>query len=180
MNTANNDESRLDDLIRSAIRDVPRVDSGVREQHIAAALAELSGPASRSSTHSVRQAIGRRAVAAAIAVLLAGAGFALGRAGSSTGTGLAEGSGTSVSESSSRTDAPVKGNAPSGALATDPTDTQIPMVDSPCNTTVGLDPVARYRSEEGWRIAYIRDVPARTLLIVDEKSCTVLQEIDLP
>lgn len=176
---AHNDELALDALIRNAIRDVPPVDPDVREQHIAVALAELSGRTSRSA----RGAIRRQAVAAAVAVLLAGAGFALGRAGSGTDAGLADGSGTSVSETSTRTETPVKGNASTEPVnAPDPgvTGSQMQTSASRCDESIALDPIARYDSDAGWRIAYIRDVPTRTLLIVDEASCTVLQEIDLP
>lgn len=176
----NDEESVLDDLIESAIRDVPPADPDVRERHITVALAELSGQVPRPS----RFTAGRWAVAAAAAIVMVGAGFSLGRTTSNPATGLAGESGTSVPDSSLPAQTPVKGNAPSESSVS--SDAQISAGApnrtnaSPCDDTIGLDPIARFQTEQGWRIAYVRDVPATTLLIVDEASCTVLQEIDLP
>ena len=167
---SDNDPS-LDDEVVRALRDVPPVDPRVREEHIAVALAEISASGSRS--RSFGAGAGRWAVAAAAAVVVAGVGFAFGAASSAPDNGLVEGTDTSVTVDS----LPAKGSAP-GTDAVAPNGTE--MLASECDDSVGLDPIARYRTDEGWRIAYIRDDSSAVLLIVDETSCTVLQEIDLP
>lgn len=168
------EEFTLDPSVVQAIRNVPAADPALKEQHIAAAVAAIA--ASSASTRT--RVIGRWAGAVAAAVALVAVGFVVGGAGSNTSSGALEQN--SPSESAPDTVAVVKGGAPGqdGEPSAMATTTVVP--DSTCDETIQLQAVVRYNSGSGWRVAYLRTDPARTLVIVDEGTCTVLEEIDLP
>lgn len=165
-------EADLEPSLVEILRNVPPVDEVTRERHVAVALAELSSSRARTA--------GRRSVrwlgTAAASVALVAAGYGLSSVMTSderSGLANAEVDQSPNTDSTLIVKGGAGGNESAGSLATQANG-------STCDATIALPFVHRYRGQAGWRVAYVRTDPAPAIVVVDESTCSVLQEIDLP
>lgn len=162
------DDSDLSPSVVEMLRDLPPVDEATRERHLAAALAELNFSRPRTAGRLSVRWLGT--AAASIALIAAGYGLSsLASSDSRAGLAIEGVDGTLVSDSTLI----VKGGAGAGSSSAQ-------AVESPCDSTIDLPAVHRYQVPIGWRVAYVRTDPTPAIVVVDESTCSVLQEIDLP
>lgn len=160
----------LDPAIVAALRDVPPADAGIRELHLATALAEVNGTAVRNGS---RRATRWLSVAAAALVLL-GVGFITGSASRGSGVGSA----TANGETTSNVDSTliVKGGGAGGDAA----GAAAPGTTSPCPVESTMTLLMRFETASGRMVAYVRTTPSPAIIVMDESTCSILREIDLP
>lgn len=160
------DGPELDPAFIAALREVPEADDTTRERHLGAALAEIRVSERGASSRRPSQWI---AYAAASIVLVA-LGFAVGT--STRGSNTVTAGGDTVA--ASNTAMVVKGGVAGAASSTDSS------LESPCSVDSALTMLMRFETAKGRMIAYVRIKPSAAIIVMDESTCSVLREMDLP